>query len=195
MINLRTYGESPFHIAVIHGGPGASGTMAPVARELSSKWGILEPLQTAKTLQGQVLELHDVLIKRGDPPIILVGFSWGAILSYIFSATYPQIVQKLILISSAVFEEDYAESMAETRLNRLSPEERKEVYLLMDVLNNPRKRNKDESFSRLGELMTKADVCDPLTLDIEMLDCQYEIFQHVWNNAQKYLRISAEIKQ
>ena len=34
--NLRTYGEAPFNIAVIHGGPGAAGEMAPVARELAS---------------------------------------------------------------------------------------------------------------------------------------------------------------
>jgi len=63
MKNLRKYGNSPFSIAVIHGGPGAPGEMAPVARELSSGWGILEPLQTAASLEGQVEELYDVLQK------------------------------------------------------------------------------------------------------------------------------------
>ncbi len=33
MKNLRTYGAAPFGIAVVHGGPGAPGQMAPVARE------------------------------------------------------------------------------------------------------------------------------------------------------------------
>ena len=55
--NLRKYGKAPFSIAVIHGGPGAAGEMAPVANELASSWGILEPLQTAMSLQGQVEEL------------------------------------------------------------------------------------------------------------------------------------------
>ena len=35
MSNLRTYGEPPFGVAVIHGGPGAGGEMAPVARVLA----------------------------------------------------------------------------------------------------------------------------------------------------------------
>ncbi len=50
MKNLRKYGEAPFKVAVIHGGPGAPGEMAPVARELSSVSGVLEPLQTATTI-------------------------------------------------------------------------------------------------------------------------------------------------
>jgi len=32
MKNLRKYGKAPFSIAAIHGGPGAPGEMAPVAR-------------------------------------------------------------------------------------------------------------------------------------------------------------------
>ena len=58
MKNLRIYGNKPFSVAVIHGGPGAPGEMAPVARELASVKGVLEPLQTADSLEGQVDELH-----------------------------------------------------------------------------------------------------------------------------------------
>ncbi len=50
MENLRKYGNPPFIAALIHGGPGSPGEMAPVARELSTGRGILEPLQTAATL-------------------------------------------------------------------------------------------------------------------------------------------------
>jgi hypothetical protein len=53
MKNLRIYGKKPFNIAVIHGGPGAPGEIAAVARELSSITGVLEPLQTATSLKGQ----------------------------------------------------------------------------------------------------------------------------------------------
>ncbi|NBD34478.1 MAG: alpha/beta hydrolase, partial [Chloroflexi bacterium] len=35
---LRTYGHPPFDVAVIHGGPGAGGEMAPVAHELAPAW-------------------------------------------------------------------------------------------------------------------------------------------------------------
>ena len=33
MKNLRKYEKSPFNVAVIHGGPGAPGEMAPVVRD------------------------------------------------------------------------------------------------------------------------------------------------------------------
>jgi hypothetical protein len=52
MDNLRKYGREPYTLALIHGGPGAPGEMAPVARELSRAYGVLEPLQTATTLNG-----------------------------------------------------------------------------------------------------------------------------------------------
>ncbi len=74
MKNLRIYGSKPFNVAVIHGGPGAPGEMAPVARELSSASGVLEPLQTATSLKGQVQELHTVLKEYGDLPVILIGW-------------------------------------------------------------------------------------------------------------------------
>ena len=63
MENPKLYGAAPFKLAVIHGGPGAVGAMAPVAQELSCHGGVLEPLQTELTLQGQVQELRDLLIK------------------------------------------------------------------------------------------------------------------------------------
>lgn len=77
MKNLRKYGNAPFNIAVIHGGPGVPGEMAPVARQLSTDWGILEPLQTAISLEGQVQELKSVLEENGSLPMTLVGHSWG----------------------------------------------------------------------------------------------------------------------
>src|SRR5258706_5398992 len=115
MKNPRSYGSAPFNPAVIHGGPGAPGYMAPVARELSFEWGVLEPLQTANSLEGQVQELRILLEKNADLPVTLIGSSWGAMLSFILTARYPELVKKLILIGSAVFEARYAGGIQETR--------------------------------------------------------------------------------
>ena len=47
---VRLYGKAPYRVAVVHGGPGAAGEMAPVARRLGAACGVLEPLQTAMTM-------------------------------------------------------------------------------------------------------------------------------------------------
>jgi pimeloyl-ACP methyl ester carboxylesterase len=76
--NHRTYGAAPYTVAVVHGGPGAAGEMAPVARELARGRGIVEPLQTATSLEGQVEELRMTLESSTAPPVVLIGYSWGA---------------------------------------------------------------------------------------------------------------------
>src|SRR5947209_16720527 len=105
MNNLRKYGAEPFRVAVLHGGPGAPGDMAPVARELAKRRGVLEPLQTRDTIHGQVEELKEVIERYGAPPMRIIGWSWGAWLGYLFAARHHSLVDKLILVSSGPFEE------------------------------------------------------------------------------------------
>jgi pimeloyl-ACP methyl ester carboxylesterase len=192
MDNLRIYGEPPFTVAVVHGGPGAPGEMAPVARELSSDTGVLEPLQTATTLDGQVEELRQVLEGSGDLPIILIGFSWGAMLSFILASRHPALVKKLILVAGAVFEDRYAADITETRLRRLGEAEREEAFALMVSLEDPALADKDGAMARLGELISQADACDPLPHDSEVLAVQHDVFQGVWRQAAE-LRSSGEL--
>ncbi len=192
MKNLRKYGKAPFSVAVIHGGPGAPGEMAPVARELSHNRGILEPLQTARTVEGQVEELKSVLEKNGTLPVTLIGHSWGAWLSFIFTAGYPSLVKKLILIGSGAYEEKYAANIIPTRLSRLTEEERVEVFSLTDTLDNPAIEDKNTPMARLGRLFFKADSYAPLSYPSETLEYQYDINQGVWNQAQM-LRSSGEL--
>jgi len=190
MNNLRKYGRKPFNIAVIHGGPGAPGEMAPVARELSKNTGVLEPLQTADSIDGQVVELKNVLGNSGNIPVVLIGFSWGAWLSYILTAHYPALVKKLILICSGPFEQKYVAKIMETRLNHLNADEKKKTLSLLSASNTNKMNYKD--FARFGELMDKADSYDPLPHDSEVLASNPDIYQRVWGEANK-LRSSGEL--
>lgn len=198
MKNLRKYGKAPFNVAVIHGGPGVAGEMAPVARELASGRGVLEPLQTATSLEGQIKELKSVLDKNGDLPVILVGFSWGAWISFMFAANYSAFVKKLVLIGSGGYEEKYATRTQETRLNRLCEEERAEVKALIEILDNPDAEDKNSAFVRLGALFSRADVYDPIMQESdesgesEVMDCQVDIFKSVWKDAEE-LRKSGKL--
>ncbi len=188
MKNLRTHGKAPFSVAVVHGGPGAAGEMAPVACELAAHWGVLEPLQTATSLEGQVKELKTTLEEQGDLPVTLIGFSWGAWLSFILAARYPELVRKLILVGSGPFEERYAAGIQETRLARLSDEERAEVNTLIEALENPAAADRSAAFERFGALSTKADAYDPLGQEDSAIEVQVDIFYSVWPEAAELRR-------
>jgi len=190
--NLRIYGNAPFDVALIHGGPGAAGEMAPVARELAKTHGALEPLQTRSTLKGQLKELKLVLENSAHLPVQLVGFSWGAMLSFIFAARNPAFVKKLILVSSGVFEDGYAVDIMRTRLSRLSEEERIEVSSLTQILDDPKGTNKDEILARFGDFIATADAYDPLPEKSDVIECRYSIFERVWRDAQE-LRSSGKL--
>jgi pimeloyl-ACP methyl ester carboxylesterase len=192
MDNLRKYGSPPFTVAVIHGGPGAPGEMAPVARELSSITGVLEPLQTAASLEGQVQELHGILQENGDLPVTLIGWSWGAWLSFILAARYPELVKKLILVGSGPFEERYAADITQARLGRIDKEDKVEAYSLVEVLNDLASGDKNTAFARLGKLISKADSYDLIPYKDEALEYQFDVFQEVWGQASQ-LRISGEL--
>jgi pimeloyl-ACP methyl ester carboxylesterase len=192
MKTLRRYGNAPFRTAVIHGGPGAPGEMAPVAQKLSSFEGVLEPLQTEKTIEGQIEELRNIMIGQGYAPVTLIGWSWGAWLSFIFAAQYPSAVRKLILVASGPFEERYARNIMKIRLKRLGEKDRAEVLLLMNLLEGSetqdRLPDKDEALMRLGKLLTKSDSFDPLPHRYRVLSCQYDVYQSIWKQASELRR-------
>ena len=192
MLNLRKYGRQPYEIAVIHGGPGGAGEMAPVAAELSKDHGVLEPLQTQTSFMGQIEELKAVLEKNAQLPVILIGHSYGSLLSFVFTGLYPTFVKKLILLSSAVFEEQYAAEIMNTRLKRMGEEERAKEEYLLAKFNDPQLWNKDEIFSQLDELTSQADFYDPLPFENEHLESSYEIYEKVWKEVQA-LRINGEL--
>ena len=173
---------------MIHGGPGAQGEMAPVAEYLSKHFGIVEPLQTADSLDGLLEELQTILPTNGNLPVTLIGFSWGGWLSYIFAATFPDYVKKLILVSCGPFKEKDASHIMETRLERLSKEERKEIHLLLEALESETQENKNAIFTRFGELMFKADSYKPLQSKNKDIPYNYQLFKHVWQEAAELRR-------
>jgi pimeloyl-ACP methyl ester carboxylesterase len=183
MKTVRKWGHGPYSLAVIHGGPGAPGEVAPVARELSAVKGVLEPFQTATTLDLQVQELRAVLEEDARVPATLIGFSWGAFLSWLTAARYPSLVDKLILVSSPPFEEVYAEPIIRTRLNRMSPAERTEATALIAKMDDPVVQEKDQVLARLGVLLSHADAYDPASVPDEAFHGQYDVFRGVWDEA------------
>jgi pimeloyl-ACP methyl ester carboxylesterase len=187
MEKVRKYGKPPFNVAVIHGGPGAPGSVAPVARELSTRWGVMEPLQSADTCEGQVLELKAVLEENAALPVTLIGHSWGAILSYITTARYPALVRKLILIGTPSFAGRYVADVFSDRLNRLTKKERAEVLSLEKFIWDGVEEDKSVSMGRLFRLLAKVDSYDLILGKDEVLEYQLDISISVGLELRKLL--------
>ena len=183
MKNPRKYGCAPFSVAVIHGGPGAAGEMAPVAQELSQYQGILEPLQTKTTVDGQIQELGHIIKDHGDAPVTLIGHSWGAWLAIMYTVRYPLTVKKIILVSSGPFEEKYVPQITQTRLNRMNEEEKQKLQSLVNILNDSHEKQKDKVFAQVGSFFLHTDSYQLLKTTKSKMRVQYRIFENIWKEA------------
>ncbi|MFC1490137.1 alpha/beta fold hydrolase [Candidatus Latescibacterota bacterium] len=175
----------------MHGGPGAAGEMAPLARMLAEDFGVLEPLQTASTVDGQLKELRRELKKAASFPVTLVGFSWGAWLSFLYTASYPDSVKKLILISSGSFTEEYAPLITETRLERMTEDDMSEFKSLVASFDTLPEEKKPQVQQRFVELFSKSDSFDPLPFSNDVypdIEFNAHIFQSVWPEASELRR-------
>jgi pimeloyl-ACP methyl ester carboxylesterase len=191
---LRIHGAAPFSVAVVHGGPGAGGEMAPVARALAVRRGVLEPIQTAASIDGQIEELREALETRGTPPVTLIGFSWGAWLSALLAARHPTLVAKLILVGSGPFEERYAAQIEATRRARLPADQAAEFDAILRSLRDPTPPGSEARIERLGALCERTDAFDPLPgpeTDADRTAFRPDIFERVWREAAALRRSGA----
>ncbi|MDP5274218.1 alpha/beta fold hydrolase [Chengkuizengella axinellae] len=196
-MHIRSYGQDPSRAAVIHGGPGAPGTVAAIARVLSEHIGVLEPIQTKTTLEGQISELFETLKAYADKPITLIGHSWGAWLAYLTALRHPSIVKKLILVGCPPFEQKYVPSLRENRLKRLSNEDAKEFKLIIEELNSPSSTHNKNNYVRLSELVTESDSFDVLNNQQEDQDkviVKSNEFIPVWKEAAELRKMGLLIE-
>jgi pimeloyl-ACP methyl ester carboxylesterase len=184
-MKFRKYGVSPITVVLVHGGPGAPGEMKPIAEELANEFGLLEPLQTENSVQRQIEELKKVIEKNASYPVYLIGWSWGAWLSYLLTAQFPKLIKKLILVSSGPFEASYADQIMKTRLERLSIQEKNRVKEIISLLQD--EKANDEVFKEFGSLMDKADSFHPIPHeekdDLDMSEFGSNIYERVWPEA------------
>jgi pimeloyl-ACP methyl ester carboxylesterase len=181
------YGDAPYSVAVVHGGPGACGTMAPVARGLEKDFGILEPMQTKDTIDGLIEELKEQL-EPYTSPFVLIGHSWGGWLVWLFAAKYPKLVKHIILIGSGPFEEEYAKDIMSRRMENLSEGERILTQNLFAKFGSGT-ATKEES-SQLGGLMEKTDTYCKIDglINEEAFEADEAAFSKIWPEAAELRR-------
>lgn len=153
---------------------------------------MLEPFQTKLTIEDQVEELREQIDRNGSKPVTLIGWSWGAWLTYIFASKYPESVKKLILISSGPFEQRYVEEMNRTRMSHLSKTDIKRLKELEEIFKQKDITNIDSLFEEFGAIYSKADTFKHNGEREEKIIPNMEVFNSIWPEAAK-LRESGEL--
>jgi len=105
VIQVRKYAGSDGPVVVLHGGPGAPGSLARLATELAPDFEVWEPLQRRSgeaplTVDRHVADLHDI----APDPATIVGHSWGAMLGLSYAARYPAAVRALALVGCGTYD-------------------------------------------------------------------------------------------
>ncbi len=190
MKNLRYYGKSPYTLALVHGGPGAKGSLAGAARELGRFRGVLEPIQTQTDIPSLVQELHEQL-SLGQPPLTLAGHSWGAWLALIYAAYFGDRVRHLVLISCPPLTEEFTSLILKNRLARLSSQEAQDYLQAEQTLAT---RPDPAAFETLQRLTQQTDFVKPCPYDDSALDPDPAQYQAVWPQAAQ-LRASGKLLQ
>lgn len=188
----RSWGEAPARVVVVHGGPAAPGSAAPIAAELARRgWPVLEPWQSARSLDALVEELAGQIGAGAGPPVTLIGHSWGALLAALTAARRPGLVDRLVLVASAAFDDEAAARVVETRLARLPAPEAAELARLLDRLADGSATTAEAT--RLDELVLRADHVDPvpdLVTEAVAAEVSFDAETHasVWAEARRWRR-------
>jgi pimeloyl-ACP methyl ester carboxylesterase len=141
--------------------------MAPIARELSPKYRVIEPLQRVRgakplTVATHIRDQHDVLTFFAQEPVHLVGSSWGAMLALAYAAEHQKQVRSVVAIGCGTFDVA-ARDLYKQRLN-----ERLDATLKARIEHLDREGlDDDEVLRRNAELLLPAYSQDLITTDLE----------------------------
>lgn len=187
LIQSRQYGERGPYVVLLHGGPGAPGEMAPVARGIESVCRIIEPLQRRSggvplSVEHHVEDLHDLLRDEvNSEPVHLVGHSWGAMLALTYAARHPEGIFRIILIGCGTFDRASRKVYLANMARRMDSRTRQSIDRLKDQLateTDPERRN--ELFADLGKILTRLQAVNPFPADSPVLGCDERGHEETW---------------
>ena len=191
---VRFHGTAPFRAAAIHGGPGAPGSAAGLARLMAHWCGTLEPFQTGNSIAEQIEELAGQLRAHARLPVTLAGHSWGALLAVLTAERYPELAAKLILVGCPPLEERFVPCIAARRRARLAPGEQREFDRLAAALESGEGPEEERAtlLGKLGALAERADARELLPETAPALPVNGEQYAAVWREAVE-MRRSGEL--
>jgi pimeloyl-ACP methyl ester carboxylesterase len=183
LIRVRQYGQAGPWVIAVHGGPGAMGSMASVARGLAGRFRVLEPWQRRSggaplTVARHVADLHHLAKSRCEAQRpALVGHSWGAMLALAYAAAHPDDAGPLVLVGCGTFDPAARARMEAIREARMDGALRAEMARLDRDIADP-----DQRLCALGRLMMRVDSYDLASVEMEMEVCDAAANRETWRD-------------
>ena len=180
---IRTYGTSGPVVVVLHGGPGAPGYVAPVARALADWFRVLEPFQRGSggeplTVARHVADLHELVESGcGGGRPALVGHSWGAMLALAYAGAHPGRAASLVLIGCGTFDPAARDRLWAIREEGMDNGLRRRIECLPEEFPDPDKR-----LSVLGDLLLPVYSYDLVSTDQELEGCDWRAHHETWED-------------
>ena len=182
-MRVRSYGQSGPLVIVLHGGPGAPGYMAPVARGLADRFQVIEPFQRESggeplTVARHVADLRELIESggAGERPALL-GSSWGAMLALAFAAEHPNLAGPLVLVGCGTFDMGARARMQEIMDARMSYELRARLANLAEEQADP-----DRELRARARLILPLYSCDLASEEQELGDCDARAHDETWDD-------------
>ncbi len=189
--SVRLYGRAPFSLALVHGGPGARGSLAGAAAQIGRTRGVVEPLQTRGDIPALLEEL-DAQLSLSTDRWTLAGHSWGAWLCLLYAAYFPKRVKQLVLIACPPLSESFVPQILQRRLAALTqPQAAAFTRALHDLQSTP---ENPQALHTVETLTRQTDFVNPCPYDDHLLEIDARQYRQIWPQAQ-WLRSSGKLLQ
>lgn len=186
---VRLYGKEPYRVVLVHGGPGAIGSLKGFSEEFSelSKLGVVEAIQSKYSIAELIEELYCQIKDNCTSKVSLIGHSWGAWLVAIFAEKYPELIKSVILIGCGPLEDQYVSEIGSRRLQNLTDED---SAIFQRLISN---QATDEDMEKIPRILDKSDNYCLENREKHRADkADSEMHNKVWSEAAK-LRTSGEL--
>ena len=183
MLTLREHGTAGPRVVVVHGGPGAPGSAAGLARALGTGFQVLEPLQRRSggaplTVERHVEDLDEVVATRcGSGPCAVVGHSWGAMLALAWAAAHPGRAAAIALVGCGTFDAAARERMHAILAERMDEATQARLDDLPNAIADP-----DERLRAAGDLLLPLYGHDLAERRLEVEECDALGHRESWDD-------------
>lgn len=180
-------------VVILHGGPGAPGEVAPIARELARRgFHVLEPFQRSSctrqaplTVERHLEDLRAFLIEHElhQKHFHLVGFSWGAMLAVIMAARYTDMpYRQVVMISSGTFDQRTRQEYKGLISRRGGARQAIDLQALTARFERGDMTAKEYRLRKLKLIYHASYMVDPLTDDTEIIDVDIASNEQSWKD-------------